>query len=74
MAPTRSLPSDVSPDIHQIIAKAIFLRAARAAVGRHEAAPTEVVLTRVELEMAADMQFEYEVGDDGSIMFRPARG
>jgi hypothetical protein len=36
------------------------------------AAP-DLVLTRTELEAAADAEFEYEVLDDGSILFRPAR-
>lgn len=32
-----------------------------------------VVFTRAELEAAAEAQFEYDVADDGSILFRPAR-
>lgn len=69
----RYLPSDVSSDIHQIIAKAMFLRASREAVGRQQAVPTQVILTRTEMEMAADAAFEYDVHEDGSILFRPAR-
>lgn len=71
----RYLPSDVSSDIHQIIAKALHARLA-AIPGRHLAmgvAAPDLVLTRTELEAAAEAEFEYDVHDDGSILFRPAR-
>lgn len=67
--PKRYLPSDVSSDIHQIIAKAIHARLAKTGpIGG-----VSLVFTRTELEAAAEAEFEYDVHDDGSILFRPAR-
>lgn len=71
----RYLPSDVSSDIHQIIAKAIHARLIRL---MHEdprflIKDGSVIFSREELNAAAESQFEYDVADDGSILFRPAR-
>lgn len=63
----RCLPPDVSSDIHQIIAKAIFRRL----LGVHNTGP--LILEREELARAADAEFEYDMLDDGSLLFRPAQ-
>lgn len=60
----RSLPSDVSSDIHQIIAKALYLRLV---VDRQP-----LIISRAEIEAAADAQFEYDLSVDGDLLFRPA--
>lgn len=65
----RYLPSDVTSDIHQILAKAIHARLAKTA----PIDGVSLVFSRAELEAAAEAQFEYDVADDGSILFRPAR-
>jgi hypothetical protein len=64
MSTKRYLPSDVSSDIHQIIAKAIFLRL----VGGGP-----LILPRAEMDRAAEAEFEYDIFEDGSILFRPAQ-
>lgn len=69
----RYLPSDVSADIHQIIAKAIHARLVAFAARDPSLVGGDLVFTRTELEAAAVAQFEYDVADDGSILFRPAR-
>lgn len=65
MAYKRYLPSDVSSDIHQMIAKAIFLRDMVAGGG--------IRLSRTELERAAAAEFEYDLTPDGALLFRIAR-
>lgn len=59
----RYLPSDVASDMHQIIAKALYLRL----VGEGP-----LILDRGDMARAAEKAFEYAVLDDGSILFRPA--
>lgn len=60
----RYLPSDVSSDIHQIMAKAMFLRALPGG--------GTMTLSPAELHEAADCEFEYDLLDNGSLVFRRA--
>lgn len=70
MTAKRFLPPDVSSDIHQIIAKAIYLRLAN---GNHDdiTLRESAVFTREELQRAADTEFEYDFLDGGELLFRP---
>jgi hypothetical protein len=58
----RYLPSDVTNDIHDIIAKALYRRAMT--IG-------EVTISPAELQQAAETEFEYDLLPDGGLMFRP---
>lgn len=59
----RCLPTDVERDIHDIVAKAMFLRVTCNAGG-------QVRLTPEEIKEAAEAQFEFDLQDDGSLIFR----
>lgn len=62
----KMLPPDVSSDIHQIIAKAIYLRYEN----MHGTFP--LVIKRAELEAAADREFGYDIDiETGDLLFRP---
>lgn len=56
------LPPDCSADIHQIIAKAIYIRYAGSG---------PLLFSRGELEFAADAEFGYDIDNGGSLTFRP---
>lgn len=61
----RALPPDCSADIHQLIAKAIYLRFARAYD------QGGLTISRDELIAAADAEFGYDLTEDGDLLFRP---
>lgn len=62
----RALPPDCSSDMHQLIAKAIYLRFAAAY------SQGGLTISRAELAAAGDAEFGYAIDNDtGALLFRP---